>query len=84
MEARATLQSDSSIRALMVLIAAIVAALLVGGASGYAVRALTYSVATTTTQVQRPFVVEQAPYSSPAASRAPEPTRDPRGFEVPI
>ena len=84
MEARATLQSESSIRALMVLIAAVVAALLVGGAGGYAVRALTFSVQTTSTEVHRPFVVEQAPYNSSAASPAAEPTRDPRGFEVPI
>jgi hypothetical protein len=83
-EARATLQSQSSINALVVLIAAVVAALVVGGAGGYAVRALTFSVQTTSTQVHRPFVVEQAPYSSPAASPAAQPTRDPRGFEVPI
>jgi hypothetical protein len=83
-EARATLQNQSPINALVVLIAAVVAALMVGGAGGYAVRALTFSVQTTTTQVHRPFVVEQAPYSSPAASPAAQPTRDPRGFEVPI
>jgi hypothetical protein len=83
-EARATLQNQSSITALMILIAAVVAALLIGGAGGYAVRALTFSVQTTTTQVHRPFVVEEPPYSSPAASPAAQPTRDPRGFEVPI
>lgn len=84
MEATATLEGQSSIRALAVLVAAIVAALLIGGVGGYAVRALTYSVGTTTTVVHRPFVVEQAPYSSPGASPAAQPTRDPRGFEVPI
>ena len=84
MEARATLQSQSSISALMVLIAAVLAALLIGGAGGYAIRALTFSVQPASTQVHRPFVVEQPPYSSPAASPAAEPTRDPRGFEVPI
>lgn len=83
MEARAAFPSQSSIRALSVLIAT-VAALLVGGVGGYAVRALTYQVQATTPQLHEPFVIEQAPYSSPAATPAPEPTRDPRGFEVPI
>ncbi|HET9781026.1 MAG TPA: hypothetical protein VFR33_04535 [Candidatus Dormibacteraeota bacterium] len=63
---------------------AILAALLVGGTGGYVVRALTYSVATTVTETQRPFVVESAPYSSPAPKPPAEPTRDPKGFEVPI
>lgn len=84
MEARASFDSRSSARALVVLMVAIVAALIVGGTGGYVVRALTFSVQTTTTEVHRPFVVEQAPYSSPAASPAAQPTRDPRGFEVPI
>lgn len=84
MEARASFDSRSSTRALVVLMVAIVAALIVGGTGGYVVRALTFSVQTTTTEVHRPFVVEQAPYSSPAASPAAQPTRDPRGFEVPI
>lgn len=85
MEARATFDNRSSTRALMVLIVAVLAALIVGGTGGYVVRALTYSVSNTTTPaVHRPFVVEQAPYSAPAQSPAPEPTRDPKGFEVPI
>ena len=40
------------------------AALLVGGLGGYMVRALTSSPTTTVTETHRPFVVEQAPYSS--------------------
>jgi hypothetical protein len=85
MEARASFDSRSSTRALVVLMVAIVAALLVGGTGGYVVRGLTYSAtSSTTTDIHRPFVVEPIPYSSPAASPAAEPTRDPRGFEVPI
>ena len=84
MEARPSLQSQSSIRTLVVLFAAVVT-LLVGGAGGYAVRALTYPVQTTTTPLHRPFVVEQPPYSyPPQPPPAPLPTRDPKGFEVPI
>lgn len=85
MEARASFDSRSSTRALTVLMVAIVAALLVGGAGGYIVRGFTYSVSSsTTTDTHRPFVVEPVPYSSPAASPAVQPIRDPRGFEVPI
>lgn len=85
MEARASFDSRSSTRALIVFMVAIVAALLVGGAGGYVVRGLTYSVSSsTTTDTHRPFVVEPVPYSSPAASPAVQPIRDPRGFEVPI
>ena len=85
MEARASFDSRSSTRALIVFMVAIVAALLVGGAGGYIVRGLTYSVSSsTTTDIHRPFVVEPVPYSSPAASPAAQPIRDPRGFEVPI
>ena len=85
MEARASFDSRSSTHALIVFMVAIVAALLVGGAGGYVVRGLTYSVSSsTTTDTHRPFVVEPVPYSSPAASPAVQPIRDPRGFEVPI
>jgi hypothetical protein len=85
MEARASFDSRSSTRALIVLMVAIVAALLVGGTGGYIVRGLTFSVAhTTTTDTHRPFVVEPVPYSSPAASPAVQPIRDPKGFEVPV
>jgi hypothetical protein len=85
MEARASFDSRSSTRALVVLMVAIVAALLVGGTGGYIVRGLTYSVShTTTTDIHRPFVVEPVPYSSPSASPAVQPIRDPKGFEVPV
>jgi hypothetical protein len=85
MEARATFDSRSSTRALMVLMVAVVAALLVGATGGYAVRALTYSAPQrTTTDTHRPFVVEPVPYSSPAPSPAVQPIRDPKGFEVPV
>lgn len=85
MEARAAFDDRSSARALIVLVVAVVAALIVGGTGGYIVRGLTYSASSgTTNEVHRPFVVEQAPYNTPRPSLAPEPTRDPRGFEVPI
>ena len=85
MEARASFDSRSSTRALIVLMVAIVAALVVGGASGYIVRAFTYSIpSTTTTDIHRPFVVEPVPYSSPAASPAQVPLRDPNGYEIHI
>jgi hypothetical protein len=84
MEARAEFINWSSTRALVVLMVAVVAALLVGGAGGYMVRALTYSASTSVTDTTRPFVVEPAPYSSPARTPAALPTRDPKGFEVPI
>ncbi|HUE66554.1 MAG TPA: hypothetical protein VMP38_00130 [Candidatus Acidoferrum sp.] len=84
MEARASFDSRSSTRALIVLMVAILAALVVGGTSGYIVRALTYSASTTaTTQVHRPFVVEQAPYQAPTPSPAPQPIYDPKGYPVP-
>jgi predicted anti-sigma-YlaC factor YlaD len=85
MEARATFDSRASTRAFMVVLVAVVAALLVGGAGGYIVRALTYSVArTVTTDAHRPFVVESVPYSSPEASPAVAPLRDPNGYEIHI
>jgi len=84
MEARASFDSRSSTRVLNVLMVAILAALVVGGTSGYIVRALTYSASTTTTtQVHRPFVVEQAPYQAPTPSQAPQPISDPKGYPVP-
>jgi hypothetical protein len=85
MEARASFDSPSPTRVLIVLMVAIAAALLVGGIGGYIVRGLTYSVSnTTTTDTHRPFVVEPVPYSSPAALPSAQPTRDPKGFEVPV
>jgi hypothetical protein len=83
-EASASFDSRSSVRALIVLTMAIVVALLVGGTGGYIVRALTYSIPTTVTETHGPFVVEPAPYSSPAPTPPAQPTRDPNGFEVPI
>ncbi|HEV2475974.1 MAG TPA: hypothetical protein VGX22_05500 [Candidatus Dormibacteraeota bacterium] len=84
MEARASFDGRSSTRALVVLMVAIVAALIVGGTGGYVVRALTYSVSTTTTnQVHRPFVVEQPPYQAPAPSPVLQPIYDPKGYPVP-
>ena len=84
MAARAEFDTTSPARAVVVMLVAILAALLIGGTGGYIVRAVTYSVSNPATDIQRPFVVETAPYSSPAASPSAEPTRDPRGFAVPI
>jgi hypothetical protein len=82
MEARATFGGNQvATGVLRMFIAAVLVALLVGGAGGYIVRALTVSVSTRTTAnlTHRPFVVEQAPYSSASPSTAPEPMRDPNG-----
>ena len=82
MEARATFGGNQvAVGVLRLFIAAVLVALLVGGAGGYIVRALTVSVSTPTTanSTHRPFVVEQAPYSSTSPSTAPEPMRDPNG-----
>lgn len=82
MEARATFGGNQvAAGVLRMFIAAVLVALLVGGAGGYIVRALTVSVSTPTSSnvAHRPFVVEQAPYSSPSPSTAPEPMRNPAG-----
>lgn len=82
METRATFGGNEvATGVLRMLIAAVLVALLVGGAGGYIVRALTVSVSppTSGSVTHRPFVVEQAPYSSPSPSTAPEPMRDPNG-----
>ena len=82
MEARANYGGNQvATGVLRMFIAAVLVALLVGGAGGYIVRVLTVSVPTPTTAnlTHRPFVVEQAPYSSPSPSTAPEPMRDPNG-----
>ena len=87
MEARATLYGAQVPTALIrMFIAALLAAFVLGGAGGYVVRALTASVSTGTNSAvtQQPFVKEQAPYSTPRSSPIPEPTRDPKGFVVPI
>jgi hypothetical protein len=63
----------------------LVAALLLGGAGGYIIRGLAVPTSSMETRpLQRPFVTEQAPYSSPTPSPPAEPTRDPNGFLVPI
>ena len=82
MQARATFGGNQvASGVLRMFIAAVLVALLVGGAGGYIVRALTFSVSTPSTAnvTHRPFVVEQAPYSNPTPSTAAEPTRDPNG-----
>ena len=86
MEARATFGGTQIATGVVRLfIVALLVAFLVGGAGGYIVRALTSSVSTTTTtDTQRPFVVEPAPYSTPAVSPVPMPTVDPAGYPVPI
>ena len=85
MQARATFGGNHVATGLLRLfIVAVLVALIVGGAGGYIVRALTVSVSTRTTAnvTQRPFVVEQAPYSSPSPSTPPEPMRDPNGGAI--
>jgi hypothetical protein len=85
MEARATFGGNQVAAAVLrMLVAAVLVALLVGGAGGYIVRALTTSGSTPTSSnvTHRPFVVEQAPYSSPSPSTVPEPMRDPNGRAI--
>lgn len=85
MEARASFGGNQvATGVLRMLVAAVLVALLVGGAGGYIVRALTASVSTPTSSnvTHRPFVVEQAPYSSPSPSTVPEPMRDPNGRAI--
>jgi hypothetical protein len=85
MEARASLGGNQvATSVLRMFIVAVLVALLVGGAGGYVVRALTVSGSTSTTAnvTHRPFVVEQAPYGSPAPSAPAEPMRDPNGGAI--
>ena len=85
MEARATLGGNQvAAGVIRIFIAAVLVALLVGGAGGYIARELTVSISTRTTPdvTHRPFVVEQAPYSSPSPSTPPEPMRDPNGRAI--
>jgi hypothetical protein len=87
MDARATVSGSlSSTRILGFFVSALLVALLIGGAGGYLVRAVTYTVTTTMSpaSVPRPFVVEQPPYSAAPASPAAEPILNPAGFVVPI
>ena len=69
MEARATFGgTEIAGGVLRTFIVAVLVALVIGGAGGYIVRALTSSVASgATTEIHRPFVVEQPPYQ-PTAS----------------
>lgn len=67
-----------------IVIAAVLAAFLLGGAGGYVMRGLTAATQSTSTVTTSPFVVEQAPNYSPRPSPVPEPTRDPKGFAVPV
>jgi hypothetical protein len=85
MEARATFGGNQvATGVLRLFVVAVLVALLVGGAGGYIVRALTVSVSTrtTATATHRPFVVEQAPYGSPSPFTAAEPMRDPNGGAI--
>ena len=87
MEARATLGgAQIATGALRLLMVALIGAFLIGGAGGYIVRALTYTVTSTSTPANatHPFVTEPVPYTTAPQSPAAEPTRDPKGFVVPI
>lgn len=86
MDARATLRgSRSSTRFPMTIVAALLAALVLGWIGGYLIRGLAVSTPPTKTiTVPHPFVIEPVPYSTPTPSPIPEPTRDPNGFAVPI
>jgi hypothetical protein len=84
MEARATLGGNQiATGVLRLFIAAVLVALLIGGAGGYIVRALTFSASTiAANDAHRPFVVEQPPYSAPSASPVvfPNQPRDIPGY----
>ena len=74
MDARATLRrSPNSTRFYFALVAALVAALVLGWIGGYIVRGLAVSAPATQTIT-----------TPPAIAPSPEPTRDPKGFAVPI
>lgn len=66
--------------------AVVVASFGVGGAAGYAVRAVTFAPsASVDTSTRHPFAVQSPPYQIPATSPAAIPTfRDPKGNAVPI
>ena len=84
MEARASFGGTQvAAGVLRVFVLALVVALLVGGAGGYIVRALTFSASTTVvTDTHHPFVVERAPYSSPPSTPTSEPIYDPNGNPI--
>lgn len=85
MEAKATFERRPvPTAAVWIAIAAVIAAFMLGGAGGYAVRGLS-SVApkpSATVVTRTPFVVESPPYMTPKPSPVPEPTRDPNGFVI--
>lgn len=84
MEARATFGGTQvAAGVLRMFVLAVLVALLVGGAGGYIVRALTFSASNSSaTETHRPFVVEAAPYSSPAPAPTLEPIYDPNGNPI--
>lgn len=86
MEARATFGGTQVTAGLLRLfIVALSAALMIGGAGGYIIRGATTSTPTgNTTDVHRPFVVEQPPYSQPSPPPAPQPIYDPDGNPIPV
>lgn len=86
MEARATFGGAQVTAGLLRLfVGTVFAALVIGGAGGYVIRGVTTSTATgTTTDVHRPFVIEQPPYSQPSSSPRPQPIYAPDGNPVPV
>lgn len=86
MEARATFGGTQVTAGLLRLfVAALFAALVIGGAGGYVIRGVTTSSAPgTPTDVHRPFVIEQPPYSQPTSSPRPQPIYAPDGNPVPV
>lgn len=86
MEARATFDGTQvAAGVLRMFVLAVVVALVVGGAGGYIIRALTFSPSTTTvTETHRPFVIEPAPYSNPSPSPSQQPIYDPQGNPIPV
>lgn len=85
MEARASRTVRLQTGVVFMFVVGLVAAFLLGGTGGYVVRGLTVPASSTTTYVSpHPFVIEQAPYSSPSAAPLPEPMRDPNGNVIPI
>ena len=87
MDARATLRTGRLPTSTLILFAiALVTALLLGGAGGYIVRALTSAAlaAPSTHAITTPFVVQSPPYSAPKVSPAATPIRDPKGNVIPI
>jgi len=88
MQARASFRGAPPPTAVVRLfIAGLLAAFLLGGAGGYLVRGLGFTVSTTTTNstdAHHPLVIESPPYSTPALSPAPQPATDPSGHFIPI